>query len=159
MHKDGILRAKFRIVFGDNGIIYVSYEDVNISKELFGIVKATDTVDYDNIYQYDVYYPANVLYTSDSKIMLCNIFDRKNSEKEYLTQISLYAPQTYTCRVFVNPNGTNKSKKDMIKRYTKFIIAHFALYCNSAFRSDLYFLKSNSCLKRTDCRNDFSNKH
>ena len=30
----------------------------------------------------------------------------------------------------------------MIKRYTKFIIAHFALYCNSAFRSDLYFLKS-----------------
>ena len=35
----------------------------------------------------------------------------------------------------------NKSKKDMIKRYTKFIIAHFALNCNSAFRSDLYFLK------------------
>ena len=29
----------------------------------------------------------------------------------------------------------------MIKRYTKFIIAHFALNCNSAFRSDLYFLK------------------
>ncbi len=99
--------------YGDNGIIYVSYEDINISKDLFGIVKATDTVDYDNIYQYDVYYPANVLYTNDSKIMLCNIFDRKNSEKEYLTQVSLYAPQTYTCRVFVNPNGTNKSKKDM----------------------------------------------
>ena len=29
----------------------------------------------------------------------------------------------------------------MIKRYTKFIIAHCALNCNSAFRSDLYFLK------------------
>ena len=29
----------------------------------------------------------------------------------------------------------------MIKRYTKFIIAHFALNCNSAYRSDLYFLK------------------
>ena len=29
----------------------------------------------------------------------------------------------------------------MIKRYTKFIIAHFALNCNSAFRSDLYFRK------------------
>ena len=29
----------------------------------------------------------------------------------------------------------------MIKRYIKFIIAHFALNCNSAFRSDLYFLK------------------
>lgn len=99
--------------YGDNGIIYVSYEDVNISKDLFGIVKATDTVDYDNIYQYDVYYPANLLSTNDSKIMLCNIFDRKNSEKEYLTQISLYAPQTYTCKVFVNPNGTNKSEKDM----------------------------------------------
>ena len=28
----------------------------------------------------------------------------------------------------------------MIKRYIKFIIAHFALNCNSAFRSDLYFL-------------------
>ena len=35
----------------------------------------------------------------------------------------------------------SKRSKDMIKRYIKFIIAHFALYCNSAFRSDLYFLK------------------
>ena len=31
--------------------------------------------------------------------------------------------------------------KELIKRYIKFIIAHFALNCNSAFRSDLYFLK------------------
>ena len=30
---------------------------------------------------------------------------------------------------------------DVLKRYIKFIIAHFALNCNSAFRSDLYFLK------------------
>lgn len=29
----------------------------------------------------------------------------------------------------------------MLKRYIKFIIAHFALNCNSAFRSVLYFRK------------------
>lgn len=101
------------IKYGDNGIIYISYEDVNISKEMYGIVKATDTVNYDNIYQYDKYFPVAQLSLNDSNMMLCNIFNKKSTATEYLTQVSLYAPETYTCKVYVNPNGTSKSKNDL----------------------------------------------
>ena len=45
--------------------------------------------------------------------MLCNVFDKKTDANEYLTQVALYAPETYTCKVYVNPNGTEKTKKDM----------------------------------------------
>lgn len=100
------------VVMGDNGLMYVSYEDDNISDSLYGIIKASDSVDYDNIYQYDNYYPGNGIYYTSSKIMLGNIFE-KGSSTEYLTQVSLCAAETYTCRVYVNPTGSSFAKADM----------------------------------------------
>ena len=104
---------KAYVKIGDNGIMYVSYEDRNISKSLYGIVKATDTLNYDNIYQYDEYYPCSEIKSTSSKIMLCNEFDKKTAGTEYLTSVALYSPDTYKCRVYVNTNGTGKSKNDM----------------------------------------------
>lgn len=97
---------------GDNGLVYISYEDETLSLSLSGIIKATDTVEYENIYQYDYYYP-NGQDVCGKKMMLCNVFDKKTGETEYLTQVSLHVPGTYTCRVFVNSNGTGKSKNDL----------------------------------------------
>lgn len=108
-----IENGKAYVKIGDNGIIYVSYEDCNIAKTMFGIEKAADTVDYDKIYQYDEYYPSYDITFNGSKIMLCNVFDRESTDKEYLTQVALYAPETYTCKVYVNPNGDSKSKDNM----------------------------------------------
>lgn len=101
------------IKYGDNGIIYISYEDVNVSKQMFGIIKATDTVNYDYIYQYDEFFPVRQISLNNSNMMLCNVFSKKMRGTEYLTQVSLYAPETYTCKVYVNPNGTSKSKNDL----------------------------------------------
>lgn len=101
------------IKYGDNGIIYISYEDANVSKQMFGIVKAADTVDYDYIYQYDEFFPAMQLSLRSSSMMLSNIFNKKTKGTEYLTQVSLYAPQTYTCKVYVNPNGASRAKNDL----------------------------------------------
>ena len=80
---------------------------------MFGIVKASDTVDYDNIYQYDYYFPGMQLNAPTQNILLGNIFNKESVGTEYLTQISLYAPETYTCKVYVNPNGTSFSKDDL----------------------------------------------
>jgi len=100
------------VLIGDNGLMYVSYEDVNISDNLYGIAKASDYVEYDNIYQYDKYFPANAISCSSSEIMLGNIFE-KSSSTEYLTQVSLHAAEKYTCRVYVNPTGSSFAKEDM----------------------------------------------
>lgn len=101
------------ILNGDHGLYYISYEDVNISKEMFGIIKSADTVDYDYIYQYDKFFPTMQLTLNSSNMILCNIFNKNTTETEYLEQVSLYAPETYTCKVYVNPNGSGKSKSDL----------------------------------------------
>lgn len=98
---------------GDNGLMYVSYEDKNVGKALWGIIKADGKVNYENIYKYDDYFPCSDITLNSSNMILCNIFNKKTSGKEYLTQVSLRAPEIYKCKVYVNPNGTGKSSKDM----------------------------------------------
>ena len=97
---------KAYLKLGNNGFMYVSYEDQNVGKTLWGIIKATNSVNYQNIYQYDEYFPLGGVVVPNSKAMLTNIFAKQTGGDEYLTQVSLYAPETYTCKVYVNPNGT-----------------------------------------------------
>jgi len=99
---------------GDEGYVYISYEDVNIYKNLKGIQNAQTKIDYENIYQYDEF-GGYIKYKSNgySKVYLATEFDKKTTGKEYLTQISIHAPETYTCKVYVNPNGTSKAMEDL----------------------------------------------
>lgn len=102
------------VKIGDNGFMYVSYEDVNIYKDLTGIVNAKTEVTYENIYQYDQYGgEIPIPFQTVSKIYLANIFDKKTTKTEYLSQVSIYVPEPYTCKVYVNPNGTSKSMNDL----------------------------------------------
>ena len=100
------------LIVGDNGFIYISYEDVNVYKTLAGILKADDKVSYDYLYQYDelgmtIGIPLNV-----DTAYLGSVFDKQSDGKEYLTGISLYTPETYTVTVFANTKdgSINRSK-------------------------------------------------
>lgn len=99
---------------GDEGFIYISYEDANVYRYLIGILNAQTEITYENIYQYDElggylkYKKKNT-----NKIYLATEFDKKTEGKEYLTQVSIKTPETYTCKVYVNPNGTSKEMKDL----------------------------------------------
>ena len=105
---------KAYLKYGDKGIIYVSYEDANISTGLTGISKAKDKTEYDYIYQYDELYPTNLNKIENSnKFMLCNKFDKKTNGTEFLTQVGIDVFNTYTCKVYVNPNGTEISKEKL----------------------------------------------
>lgn len=98
---------------GDNGFMYVSYEDANIYTQMTGIIDAQAEVEYENMYQYDQYGGYLPIKFTKSKIYLANVFNKKTSASEYLTQVSVNAPETYTCKVYVNPNGTSKAKNDL----------------------------------------------
>ena len=109
-----IVRDSFGTGIGVNGIIYVSYEDVNVYDRMLGIMDAQTDITYENIYQYDQYAPTgSVVRIKKNKIYLATVFDKKTSGTEYLNQVSIYAPEKYTCKVYVNPNGTSKAKDDM----------------------------------------------
>lgn len=111
-----IIKNSWGTSYGNEGIMYVSYEDVNIYYWLAGIQKASNTIDYDNIYQYNEYgYNMVGWQSGTSKVYFANEFEKKTEGKEYLTEVSLYAPENYTCKVYVNVNGTNKSKDDLTK--------------------------------------------
>lgn len=101
------------IPIGDKGYMYVSYEDCNIGKTLYGITKAIDTVDYDYIYQYNELYPAVQISLNTPTTYICNNFEKQSDNKEFLTGVALTAPETYTCKVYVNPNGIEKDKSNL----------------------------------------------
>lgn len=99
---------------GDEGFCYISYEDIYVYSELTGITNAQTELDYENIYQYDEL-GGYLKYTEKevSKIFLATEFDKKTNDKEYLTQVSIRSPETYICKVYVNPNGTSKKIEDL----------------------------------------------
>ena len=93
--------------------MYVSYEDVNIYKQLTGITNAQSGTTYENIYQYDEYAGAFGLELNYSKVYLATIFDKKTTKNEYLTQVSIFATEPYETKVYVNPKGTSTAKADL----------------------------------------------
>ena len=100
---------------GKDGFMYMSYEDVNIYKIMNGIIKAGDSVDYDNIYQYDMLGSNNNIDFNLPKVYIGSNFTKKTSEKEYLTQVSLETVATTKCKVFVNPNGSSMDKNSLVE--------------------------------------------
>lgn len=37
-------------------------------------------------------------------------FEKDANKTEYLTQVAIYAPEKYTCKVWVNPEGIKKKR-------------------------------------------------
>ena len=112
--KVSIQGEDFVVEMGDKGYMYISYEDCNVYKNLIGIEKATNTKDYENIYQNDTLGPINnIVFSGQDALSLANVFKRDTTNTEYLDKISIYTFQGYTCKVFVNPNGSSKAKEDL----------------------------------------------
>lgn len=109
-----IAKNSYGTELGEEGYVYISYEDVNVYKQLVGILNAKTERTYENIYQHDEL-GGYLKYTKKdtSKIYLATEFDKKTNGKEYLTQVAIRSPETYNCKVYVNPNGTSKDKKDL----------------------------------------------
>ena len=109
-----IVDGKIFVQHNDDGYLYVSNEDVNIfSNGLMGIVKASDNVQDNNIYQHNVYGVIDSMSFTTNKIYLAETFKKNSTETEYLNKVSLSTPETVTCKVYVNPNGKSKAKDDL----------------------------------------------
>lgn len=103
-----------RCSIGDNGIMYVSYDDVNIYSSLTGIDKAVSEKDYDNIYQYNYNGYDTVLSLTPTKAYIANKYTRDDtSQKEYLTRVGISLLEATTCKVYVNLKDDSKSMSDL----------------------------------------------
>lgn len=112
--------------FGENGIFYISYDDIIVEGNL-SYIKSISEVDYDNIYQIDpegtngvwsfsTYDYAN---RKGNPIYAANIFDRNVNLDEKLTEIYMpidfYNKRNVFFDVYVNPNGSSINQEDLIK--------------------------------------------
>ena len=99
---------------GDNGFMYVSYEDVNIYQQLAGISDAQSETTYENIYQHSKYGGITTIpIEKESKVYVGTVFNKKTSGTEYLTQVSIETTETYTCKVYVNPKSNSMATSDL----------------------------------------------
>lgn len=105
----------FLLAVGDNGYMYVSYEDALIYQNVYGIKKASSTKDYDKIYQNDILGWSNIIVSNYSgNVYIANSFARDQSSSEKLRRVSIYTPVALkNCKVYVNPNGTDKAKENL----------------------------------------------
>ena len=102
--------------YGDEGFMYISYDDINVYKELFSIINASyNSPSYDNIYQYDESGPSGTISLNNSKYYIGNKFTKQKSGVEYISKVSISNPQAYTCKVYVNPNGSSINKNDLFQ--------------------------------------------
>ena len=95
---------------GDQGYIYVSYEDFFIEQDMVGIdqleeYETEEDITYETMYQYDEL-GANLeifLAKNDSESLLAaNIFTRDQSKTEYLTEVGIALLATQGIEVYVN---------------------------------------------------------
>lgn len=109
-----IIKNSWGSEVGNNGIMYVSYEDANIYYALFEITDASNEKIDKNIYLYDeTGHGATLKFTNMQKFYIGDIYNKKTSGEEYITQVSIYNPEPYTCRVFINANGSSMKKDDL----------------------------------------------
>lgn len=87
-----------------DGYTYVSYDDVNIEKNLIGVMGTEDISDDQNIYQND-FYGATIYLTVNPQgaIGMANVFTKEGNEDEYIDQVQVATSGNVTAEVYVNP--------------------------------------------------------
>lgn len=87
-----------------DGYTYVSYDDVNIEKNLTGVMGTEDISDDQNIYQND-FYGAIIYLTVNPQgaIGMANVFTKEGNEDEYIDQVQVATSGNVTAEVYVNP--------------------------------------------------------
>ena len=108
-----IENGKAVLKVGDDGFMYVSYEDATIYSALDGIEKAYNEVKYDYLYHYDEFGGLATLPLNEQRIYIGNVFEKQSEGKEYLSEVGIIVPETSTCKIYVNPNGEGKSQSDL----------------------------------------------
>lgn len=88
--------------FGNNGYIYVSYEDRFIENAIFGIDE-TSSYENENIYQYDELGMNNSITFTNDNIYAANVFERsKDIRNENLTEIAVSTFESGEYDIYIN---------------------------------------------------------
>ena len=99
-----------------DGYTYVSYDDVNVEKDLTGIMGAEKISDDKTIYQNDFYGATIYLNVNpQGSVGMANVFSKEGKEDEYIDQIQVAASGNVTAEVYINPSDASLENSKMQK--------------------------------------------
>lgn len=105
------------VAYGDrdsqSSYMYISYETPSIYLNNMGVTRAELGKNYDNLYQYDEFGPTKHINITNTSVYMANVFKRDSSKNEKLTRVSIYSPKMQEYQIYVNPNNSNKTIKDI----------------------------------------------
>lgn len=105
------------VAYGDrdsqSSYMYISYETPSIYLNNMGVTRAELGKNYDNLYQYDEFGPTKRINITNTSVYMANVFKRDSSKNEKLTRVSIYSPKMQEYQIYVNPNNSNKTIKDI----------------------------------------------
>lgn len=99
--------------WGENGYLYISYDDCHIEEMMSGIVDIIEveeegSVGYDNLYEYDPLGMSLPISSSNTSAYLANVFNREiTSQSEYITKVGIFLYDTEGIEVYINPEGND----------------------------------------------------
>lgn len=116
--KDGAYLVLNTSISGNDilSLMAVSYEDVWIEYQCFGVVSTSD-IDYDKLYQYDEYgYSTPLTLTNQSgdpvtSGYIANVFEREEiqGKDEFLNEVSIYITKTSNVDIYLNTTNDDKT--------------------------------------------------
>ena len=99
----------------DNGYMYISYEDVFIEDETYGVC-GTSSVNYDKIYQNDYYGGVYQLGSSSTNVgYIATNYERNSASYEYIDSVGVQVPQETKLEIFINPNDSKMDSASLTK--------------------------------------------
>ncbi len=99
-----------------NGYTYVSYDDVNVEKDLTGIMGTEEISEDKTIYQNDFYGATIYLGVNpQGSVGMANVFSKESTEDEYIEQIQVAASGNVTAEVYINPSDASLDDSKMQK--------------------------------------------
>ena len=107
--------GSYALKMGDNGFMYISYEDANIYSLLWGIQDSKDEKELETIYKNDEFGPTNeIQYKLNNRVYIANVFKKSATYEEEVNKVSVFTVQEYkNCKVYINPNGKSRKKEDL----------------------------------------------
>lgn len=97
----------------DKGYLYISYEDVFVENELYGIC-GTSSVNYDTLYQHDFYGGIYQIGSSaQSTGYYATVFEKENTAEEYLQSVGITLADYSKVEIYINPNGNSLDPEDL----------------------------------------------
>lgn len=97
---------------------YISYEDLNVEKKLYGIINTTDKDNAETIYQHDELGRNTSFSTEHKELYGANVFTRDRKEDEYLKEISVSTYTDMNYEIYVN-SGSDTINSDTMKLVAK----------------------------------------